>query len=409
VRLALVVNTLEELKAKLKEVLENKPIAEGVYRGELKRNQETLAVFRADEELQEAIGKWIARGKIGKLAELWVQGLVVDWKALYGDNKPQRLSLPTYPFAQERYWVPENVSVARVPSGQLAQLHPLVHRNSSSLSEQRYSTTLNGEEFFLRDHVVQGRRIMPGVAQLEWARAAVSLALDGRSGIGLEQVSWLQPLVVESPLEVHIGLTEEDDGRISYEIYSDSGDGDDVVYSQGYGVVQPEREVPRVDWAALISQCGRRVSGTEIYRAFEVIGLEYGPSFQVLKELHLGDGLAVGKLELDAEFQQEGYHWLPNLLEGALQASIGVLSAELGLTLPIAVQAVEQWTDLPSVAWAVVRIAKGDSAGVRKVDVAIVDQEARVALELRTFSTRPLQELDSGEATETILAVPQWM
>jgi len=32
--------------------------------------------------------------------ELWVKGLVFDWNRLYGDNKPKRISLPTYPFAK---------------------------------------------------------------------------------------------------------------------------------------------------------------------------------------------------------------------------------------------------------------------------------------------------------------------
>ena len=33
-------------------------------------------------------------------------GLSFDWNQLYGDSKPRRISLPTYPFARERYWVP---------------------------------------------------------------------------------------------------------------------------------------------------------------------------------------------------------------------------------------------------------------------------------------------------------------
>ncbi len=29
------------------------------------------------------------------------------WNLLYGQEKPKRISLPTYPFAKVRYWVPE--------------------------------------------------------------------------------------------------------------------------------------------------------------------------------------------------------------------------------------------------------------------------------------------------------------
>jgi acyl transferase domain-containing protein len=40
--------------------------------------------------------------------DLWVKGLGFEWEKLYGDVKPQRISLPTYPFAQERYWITKN-------------------------------------------------------------------------------------------------------------------------------------------------------------------------------------------------------------------------------------------------------------------------------------------------------------
>ncbi len=39
------------------------------------------------------------------LAELYCQGYHLDWERLYGALRPRRISLPTYPFARERYWV----------------------------------------------------------------------------------------------------------------------------------------------------------------------------------------------------------------------------------------------------------------------------------------------------------------
>ena len=43
----------------------------------------------------------------------------------------------------------------------LLPLHPLVHQNTSDLSEQRFSTVLNGDEIFLTDHRVQGQAVLP--------------------------------------------------------------------------------------------------------------------------------------------------------------------------------------------------------------------------------------------------------
>ncbi|KAG0012385.1 hypothetical protein BGZ81_001608, partial [Podila clonocystis] len=54
-RLALVVNTVDELKDQLLRYAQGEPVGEGVYQGELKREQGILAAFRVDEELQEAI------------------------------------------------------------------------------------------------------------------------------------------------------------------------------------------------------------------------------------------------------------------------------------------------------------------------------------------------------------------
>ena len=119
------------------------------------------------------------------LAELYCQGYRMDWQQLFGDTKPRRISLPTYPFAQESYWIPERYWVSETGaktggitanSAMTASIHPLLHQNTSNLSEQRFSSTFTGREFFLADHVVNGQRILPGVAYLEMALVAVEQA-----------------------------------------------------------------------------------------------------------------------------------------------------------------------------------------------------------------------------------------
>ena len=64
-------------------------------------------------------------------------------------------------------------------------IHPLLQQNTSDLTEQRYSSTFTGGEFFLADHVVRGQRVLPGVAYLEMARAAVAAAAGSARTAGL--------------------------------------------------------------------------------------------------------------------------------------------------------------------------------------------------------------------------------
>ncbi|PEP89771.1 hypothetical protein CN582_29135, partial [Bacillus wiedmannii] len=99
--------SIQELEGKLKEYVEGQYDIKGLYRGQIRGNKELLSVFAADEDLQVTVENWIVKHKYTKLLDLWVKGLSFDWNKLYGDVKPKRISLPTYPFDKERYWAME--------------------------------------------------------------------------------------------------------------------------------------------------------------------------------------------------------------------------------------------------------------------------------------------------------------
>ncbi|RZK99106.1 MAG: KR domain-containing protein, partial [Rubrivivax sp.] len=334
VRLACVVTTIEELQDKLQRFSAGEESVEDVYRGEVKRNKEALEVFRADEELQEAIVKWIQRGKLHKLVDLWVKGLTIDWRQLHGEVLPRRISLPAYPFARERYWAADhldaNLVLSRGQGAGAAQLHPslhpLVHRNTSDLNEQRYSSRFTGQEFFLKDHLVQGQKVLPGVAQLELARTAVSQALGVQAvghGVQLQGVVFARPVVVgDEGLEVHIALEPQASGAVAFEIYSGEGE-DEVVHSQGRAMLaagQAEAlaagaaQGDHIDLAALSAQCQERsLAGPACYELFAGVGLAYGPAMQAVVEIRTGH-------DAQGQVQVLGQLKLPSVVETSGQA-----------------------------------------------------------------------------------------
>ncbi|SYX83885.1 Putative mixed polyketide synthase/non-ribosomal peptide synthetase (fragment) [Paenibacillus alvei] len=106
-RLAIIAWSIQDLEAKLAGWLRADKEIRDVFRGQVKRNRETMALFGDDEDMQETIGKWIDRRKYNKLLGMWVKGLRVDWHKLYRANLPCRISLPTYPFTRSRFWIPE--------------------------------------------------------------------------------------------------------------------------------------------------------------------------------------------------------------------------------------------------------------------------------------------------------------
>ncbi|MEY4484937.1 MAG: hypothetical protein RL693_2389, partial [Verrucomicrobiota bacterium] len=102
-RLGVIVVSSTDLKAKLEAFVAGQEVP-GLYLGRAKRSNEASSSFAADEALREAAEKWMHAGEFSKLLELWVSGFQIDWNPLYRAAKPRRVSLPTYPFARERYW-----------------------------------------------------------------------------------------------------------------------------------------------------------------------------------------------------------------------------------------------------------------------------------------------------------------
>src|SRR5690606_31997302 len=149
-------------------------------------------------------------GNYPKLLSWWVKGLDVDWHKLYKDyDRPSRISLPGYPFMKEYFGLPDIYREARSVLPQVPmKVHPMVHKNISTFSEQKFIATFSGDGFFLKDHVVSGEKFLPGVAYLEMVRAAMELAANdevlelqdtGKDfAIQLKNVAWIQPAVVKN-------------------------------------------------------------------------------------------------------------------------------------------------------------------------------------------------------------------
>ncbi|AJQ29670.1 SDR family NAD(P)-dependent oxidoreductase [Pelosinus fermentans] len=416
-RLAVIVGSMKELEEKLKAFAEGHKGIPGLYQEQVRRNKETIAIFAADEDMAKTIDAWVIKGKYSKLLDLWVKGLSFDWNQLYEKKKLHRISLPTYPFAREHYWISRNKikfvgSTATLAS--TAPIHPLLHRNTSDLSEQRFSSTFTGQEFFLADHIVKGERVLPGVAYLEMTRAAVEQAagvlIDEKTQIQLKNVAWVRPIVVgNQPLQVHIRLYPEDNGEIAYEIYSESKKvgAESVVHSQGIAVMSLISEIPILDIKKLQARCSQSLSSDQFYEAYSAMGIDYGPGHRGIEMAFVGSDQVLAKLSLPSHISdtQEQFVLHPSLMDSALQASIGLMIGSVNTpfsgsiasrkpALPFALRELEIFGKCSSAMWALVRYGEGSKAGdkVQKLDITLCDETGKICVRMKGFSTRVLED-----------------
>lgn len=90
-RVAFVVNTLEELEEKLKEYI----------------SKNSQNVIESSEIIKESydLDNLISNKKYIEISRLWVNGNNIDFNLLWNNRTKKRITLPTYPFERNSYWI----------------------------------------------------------------------------------------------------------------------------------------------------------------------------------------------------------------------------------------------------------------------------------------------------------------
>ena len=133
-------------------------------------------------------------------AELYMNGVQLDWRGLEGGASRRKVGLPTYPFQRERFWFDMTDAPAAVMPAVDARavVHPLLgsRLQSPALDQVIFQTEMSPARVpAVRDHVVQGMCVFPGTGYLEAMQSAVRLAVSGVSE--LAEVAIEEPLILD--------------------------------------------------------------------------------------------------------------------------------------------------------------------------------------------------------------------
>ena len=321
--------------------------------------------------------------------------------------------MPTYPFANERYWINE-ISDFRFQISDLKnQLHPLVHENTSTLEQQQFSSTFTGQEFFFSDHQVLKDKVLPGVAYLEMARAAAKHA-------GLEHLHVIQNVIWGSPIRVRdqaerviIALYPESDG-VAYEVIT----GENRVHSQGKVIAgEAPGKPPPQDINTISERCRQSIDPEQLYTTYRKLGISYGLSFRGIKSLHYSNHEVLARIELPS---RTGFEFNAATLDSALQASIGLSINKLNDVnnspyVPFALKEARFFDTLPEVVYSHVTHAPDKTgSGVAKYDITVLDSDSNVLVQLKELATRKMTLTETvipGQneiKTDVLYATCQW-
>ncbi len=436
-RLAVIASDAKELRRRLRACIDGEDDVEGVFRSSA-TGASGYALLLDGDEGRAYIEATLRNRNMEKAAALWTAGASIDWSRLYPEGPPGRIPLPPYPLDPVSYWVTPTRQPARGGEAKGMPLHPLVHRDASTVDERHFEAVFTGKDQFFQEHRVNGRMVLPGVAHLEMALAAGCAAMPERRIAGLKDVVWVRPIVVEdAPLRVFIRLRPRG-GEVFFEI-APADDGNRAIYSQGRFILDEEAEaVPPIHSleavSVIASRCPEIVAESAFREKIRARGFDAGPLFDVVREARRGEGEALSLLAMPKVDDNSGKWRLhPSILNGAVETVVLLMREELdsrpGAFLPFELRELRLGgarERMPGKSWAHIRrVGKdgggdGDSGGF---DVDLLDDSGKILARLNGFRLRrrrpganpvaslsnaPSSDALSEDAPKLLLFEPVW-
>ncbi|MBE9169284.1 acyltransferase domain-containing protein [Pleurocapsales cyanobacterium LEGE 06147] len=280
------------------------------------------------------------------LASLYKHGMEVDWHEFDRDYQRQRLSLPTYPFERQRYWID---AAERQPSRSVAlspQInHPLLgQRLHSPLRQIQFESQFSLDLLpLVPDHQLGGIPFLNAVIYLEMALAGAVEGF-GKAVHLVEDVFISHPLTLSKeenrPVQLILELLDSD--KASFQIFSlvnsESNEQSAWILHASGKLGLGEMEIAYLTqkpafWENVKAQYQKEISSSQFYQLLQEKGGYLGPSCQWLEHLWVGDGRAFGKIRLP-QTASETY--------GAYQLPLGVIDAGTQLLIAILLDSIDE-------------------------------------------------------------------
>ncbi len=371
-RLAVVGTSKKDIIDQLNRFLNT--IESNVLRGTVEKR-----IKKARNNSQEEIEAAILEKNYKTLSQAWIDGENIDWTALYPKKTIKKVQLPTYVFEKERYWI--DLKETEKQQSTQEKLHPLVHRNASTLDKQLYESTFHGTEMVYKDHIVDGNKVLAGVGYIELASVALKEALKKRIW-GIKDIFWQKLLIVNDQKKVFVEIKPNSE-KIEYQIFTEENKGR-LIHGTGKAILNEPERPKQINLQELQKKLYKTTSKEDFYLLTEKKGFNLGDSFQGIQEHGSADEFALSKIHLPLK---EGFKMYPGALDSALQNALGWLMIEgiVEKAFPFSIKTCYQFVEeLPETFWSYTRKSKSikKTEKVQEYDIDILDEKGNVLMQL---------------------------
>jgi len=374
----------------------------------------------------ENIGVWLPSLRPGysdwqqmlsSLAQLYVQGVKIDWSGFDKDYNHHKVVLPTYPFQRQRYWIETDTNLVDsktlLPS--YDHLHPLLGQRLyfAGLKEQiSFECQINTcQPTYLKDHCVFSKSVFPAAAYLEIALAAGAVLFNSDNLI-LENVVIQQALILpeDKTKTIQIVLARQKAQTYNFEIFSrDFSSGSEPIWtlhvegellSGNSNDIEPES----TNLKKIQEEYNQQRSSQDFYQEFQDRGIDYGFSFQAVKQVWQSEGKSLAQIELPEALvaQTTKYQLHPVLLDASFQALLAALNQteDRSIYLPVNIKRLQVYDSNRNYLWAQAKINEAKTKTLTG-EVSLLDEQGTLIAQVEGVNllrTSPQSLLSTIEA-----------
>ncbi|MBW4632371.1 MAG: thioester reductase domain-containing protein [Iphinoe sp. HA4291-MV1] len=353
---------------------------------------------------------------LSSFGKLYTLGYPVDWHQIY-PQQGRFVRLPSYPWQRERCWHESEesmgVRIGTIPQRSMLgqQVHPLLGSRLKS-SQPIWDASIDKHRLsYLNDHRVQGAVVYPGAAYVEMALAAAKETFKDGAYI-IEEIEFKKAFFLPESSASIVQLSLEP-SQTSFEINSN------VKGAQSDWVRHATGKLTRVENGFVSKQvvldeirrrCPNEISKSDLYRQFQEIGLEYGPSFQGIEQLWSGEGEALAQIQISNALQTEveEYQLHPAILDACFQVSLATVDSVKGTYLPVQIEQVRVYGRPKLQMWSYARLMEQTAATRPKGDIQLFDDAGNVLVEILGLVCQSLENKQESSKKVDYLHEYQW-
>ena len=339
-----------------------------------------------------------------ELALNWLLGKEINWNQLASNRTAKRVSLPGYMFRKEHYLIDRNAVQLKIE-----RHNPVLGENVSGLDKCSYRVEFTGKEFFLHDHILLDKKVLPGMAYLELARANIEQVTKEKV-IEISNILWGNRFSIDDkPKGMYLDLKRE-------EPYITCNFVGDMNYSNCRAITSNDypssfyRDIDQIK-----QNCKNSITPVELYSYYKIGGLNYGPSFKMLDEVYYNETEALSHLTIpDCCYETFDYFVLhPSMLDASLQAGLCIrgdkaIKDDTTTHIPYYMEKISIFGKMERSCYSYITLAEEETDGVRKLNCDILSDDGRVLVKIQAFTARKVTSEKETKHTQLHYYKSQW-